>query len=89
MNNPRRTSLNLYAIPNCCLCEDAWQLIQELDAKILNTLSIKKQMIHRSPDLMKQYGWSVPVLYDEEREEILFWPFNEKKILHFLQKENS
>ncbi|SUO95034.1 glutaredoxin family protein [Suttonella ornithocola] len=65
----------------CHLCEDAAQLLLHLG------VSFERVDVDREIDLQKEYGQLVPVLYDQEAERELLYPFDAEAVLDFISDE--
>lgn len=68
---------------NCPLCTQALQLMYQLD--IDEPIDIKVVDIAADEALQQEYGWLVPVLKDEQDNE-LRWPFDTLQLLEFIKQ---
>ncbi len=74
--------LILYSTLGCHLCE----LAEEEIAPCLQdtTWQIKNIDIADDPELLKEYGTSIPVLYSPASKDKLYWPFDRSAVAHFV-----
>jgi len=63
------------------LCTQALQLLYGLD--IDEPLELTVVDIESDADLQQEYGWLVPVLKDQQDNE-LRWPFDQQQLLEFI-----
>jgi hypothetical protein len=75
--------LILYTGQGCCLCEQAEVLLNEVNESIAITL--KKVDVRASSDLYHLYGARIPVLYREDTDNELPWPFDFYQLCEFLR----
>ena len=75
--------LILYTGQGCCLCEQAGALLEEVDKSLAVTL--KKVDVRASVDLYHLYGARIPVLYREDKNSELPWPFDSFQLGEFLR----
>jgi hypothetical protein len=75
-------SLILYTGKGCCLCEQAEALLEEVDKDAAS--SIKKVDVRASSDLYHLYGARIPVLFREDNQSELPWPFTFIQLGEFL-----
>ena len=75
--------LILYTGQGCCLCEQAETLLQQVDKNASATL--KKVDVRASADLYHLYGARIPVLYREDIQIELPWPFDSFQLCEFLR----
>lgn len=80
-------SLLLLGTDHCHLCEQAEQLLRELEAE--NGLQWKKVDISESDNLVEQYGLRIPVLKQESAPNDLGWPFDKAGIRDYLAQNGS
>ncbi|AVJ55932.1 thioredoxin family protein [Idiomarina sp. OT37-5b] len=66
---------------HCPLCTQALQLLYGLD--IDEPLELTVVDIESDADLQQEYGWLVPVLKDQQDNE-LRWPFDQQQLLEFI-----
>lgn len=75
--------LILYTGQGCCLCEQAQTLLQQVDKKA--TANLTKVDVRVSSDLYHLYGARIPVLYREDIQSELPWPFDFFQLCEFLR----
>ncbi len=76
-------TLNFYTKSNCHLCEDAYQIIENLDVSlIIEKIDIDLPENSRAAAL---YGERVPVLTTPNQSLELGWPFTAEEILDFIK----
>lgn len=75
-------NIKLYTTLGCHLCEQALELIHELQAQGV-TLEVDAVEIADSEQLMEAYGIRIPVIADSSEREI-GWPFNLEELHAFL-----
>lgn len=70
----------LYSTDGCHLCEQAWQLCQQLG------LGEQVQVVDIVYDdsLSEQYGVHIPVLKQLSSQQQLFWPFDQQQLAEFI-----
>ena len=74
-------SLKLYTTSNCHLCEQAIELIQQLDSpKKLELIEIIDDV-----SLLSLYGTRIPVLQRADNLTELDWPFSLNEIVDFIK----
>jgi len=71
--------LTLFFQPECHLCDEAEVLIAALGL----TERVKRVNIEDDLELLKRYGFTVPVLLREEDRRELFWPFGVEELERF------
>lgn len=64
----------------CHLCEEAELMLRQYPQPI----SFQKVDIIDHPDFHVAYALHIPVLYDPATSKALNWPFEEKKLAHFI-----
>ncbi|MEM0911835.1 MAG: glutaredoxin family protein [Pseudomonadota bacterium] len=74
-------TLILYSGPQCSLCDDAVELLYEVDQDIV----FEKVNIRDSHELYHLYGARIPVLKRTDSNSELGWPFSKDDIKSFLQ----
>jgi hypothetical protein len=75
-------SLQLFTGKDCCLCEQAQQLVQQCAPawhSQLQSVDIKS-----SPDLYHLYAARIPVLKRLDNQTELGWPFDAQQLTEFL-----
>jgi hypothetical protein len=78
--------LILYSTLGCHLCELA---LDEIEPCIKNTnITIKEVDIADDPQLLEQYGTSIPVAYIKQSDVRLYWPFDREQVAVFLKDAN-
>lgn len=75
--------VELFTTVGCHLCEQAEQLLNELNAQGSN-IDICAIEIADSDDLMERYGIRIPVIRTPDQRE-LGWPFTLEELAIFLQ----
>ncbi len=75
--------LILYTGQGCSLCIQAETLLKEVDK--IATSTLKKVDVRDSPDLYHLYGARIPVLYREDINSELPWPFDFFQLGEFLR----
>ena len=75
--------LILYTGQGCSLCIQAETLLEEVDKIAASTL--KKVDVRDSSDLYHLYGARIPVLYREDINSELPWPFDFFQLGEFLR----
>jgi hypothetical protein len=75
--------LVLYTGQGCCLCEQAEDLLEKVDKSAASML--KKVDVRASSDLYHLYGARIPVLYREDNQSELPWPFDFFQLGEFLR----
>lgn len=75
--------LILYTGQGCCLCQQAETLLKEVDKSAADML--KKVDVRASADLYHLYGARIPVLYREDKQSELPWPFDSYQLCEFLR----
>ena len=78
------TSLRLYSIPECHLCDDAVEVLNETAKDIL----IESVNIEGKPDLLMRYEIRIPVLQRLDNNAELDWPFDEDDVRQFLENDS-
>lgn len=76
-------SLILYTGQGCCLCEQAEAQLKEIDKG--EAFTIKKVDVRDSPELYHLYGARIPVLFREDNQSELPWPFDFFQLDEFLR----
>lgn len=74
-------TLILYSGPHCCLCDDAIELLKQVDENIV----FDKVNVRESHALYHLYGARIPVLKRTDNDAELGWPFSTDDIVNFLQ----
>jgi hypothetical protein len=74
--------LILYSTLGCHLCDLA---LDEIEPCLSNTSWVLEKVdIADDPDLLKQYGTSIPVLFFPAVDSRLYWPFDCLAVKQFL-----
>ncbi|NTU53288.1 MAG: glutaredoxin family protein [Chlorobiaceae bacterium] len=60
-----RPLLTIYGKPECCLCDQAMELLEEVQKHI--PFDIRKMDISGDADLLERYGLSIPVILFDGR----------------------
>jgi len=75
-------NLLLYSSKDCCLCDDAAQLIAPyVDARVC---ALDKQDIYRDKGLLIKYRYTIPVLKELQTGKELAWPFDATELRNWL-----
>jgi hypothetical protein len=82
MSNQIKISLQLYSTLHCHLCEQAQNLLQQVEKE----QSIIWQFIDIAEDdkLLLKYETKIPVLKREDNNTELLWPFTHQEIKTFI-----
>lgn len=75
--------LILYTGQGCCLCEQAEAMLEEVDSS--KTAILKKIDVRANANLYHLYGARIPVLYREDKQSELPWPFDSFQLCEFLR----
>jgi hypothetical protein len=81
INNPNKQELVLYTLIGCHLCDQVAVMLQNMG------VAWTPVEIDTDPVLEEKYDIHIPVLYLMTSGRELFFPFNEKQVLEFLQDE--
>lgn len=81
VRGPGVTELVLYTTAGCHLCEEAQQLVGELDPGL--AVELRLVDIAESADLVERYGVRIPVLRRADGRE-LGWPFDLDRLRRFV-----
>ena len=73
--------ITLFSGPQCCLCEQAIELINALER---DDLKLSVQNVRDSVDLYHLYGARIPVVKREDNKLELAWPFTLQGLALFL-----
>lgn len=76
------TDFYLLSKADCALCEQAWQMLQQLS--LPHPVQVHRVDIALQPELLQEYAWLVPVLIRAHDDAELRWPFDDA-LLEFLQ----
>lgn len=74
-------AVTLFTGPHCRLCDEAFDLVAPL---IRDSQTLKLVDVTISIELKKRYGLKIPVLYREDKEQELCWPFDREAAAKFL-----
>ena len=74
--------LILYATEACHLCERALEEIELCLADHQFVVTVVD--IQMDPELLREFGTSIPVLYNLTVNRYLFWPFDRLEVMEFL-----
>ena len=77
----RASEVILYTRPDCHLCELAATMIE--DCGVLYT----QASVDTDPDLIRQYGTRIPVVYRPDVKRELAWPFTAESLREFIELE--
>lgn len=71
----------IYSGPNCCLCDQAFDLLNNVNIVGLN---IEKVNVRDSTELYHLYGARIPVVKRDHDSTELAWPFTSEALHAFL-----
>ena len=75
--------LILFTTDGCHLCERA---LDEIELCVQDYHFVIQEVdIATDPELLRQYGTSIPVLYWADKQQALYWPFDRWQVLNFLK----
>lgn len=72
----------LYTGKDCCLCEQAESLLKNLQN--VSACNVSKVDIRSTTDLYHLYGARIPVLFRQDNNQELPWPFDESQLKEFM-----
>jgi glutaredoxin len=72
--------LTLFSRPGCHLCEEALEMIEQLNLKI----TLTESDITEDPGLEQRYGVAIPVLRHDRSERELAWPFGPEDVKNLI-----
>lgn len=75
--------LILYSAPGCHLCEKASYEVEMCLSDV--ELQLVQVNIHTDPELLREYGTSIPVLFVPVTKQRLLWPFDRLDVLRLLE----
>ena len=75
----------LYGTSACHLCEAAEAIIEPI--RLAAGFKLYKIDIAEDDALVVQYGTKIPVLYCEKTKQSLEWPFDQARLIHFLNAQ--
>lgn len=81
MTHDQAPDLILYSRPDCQLCDEAEQMLENAG------LAWQPVDIETRLDLIRAYGTRIPVIYRPDVERALYWPFTETALLEFVDGE--
>ncbi|MFT4807049.1 MAG: hypothetical protein ACI9LX_000365 [Paraglaciecola sp.] len=73
----------LYTGQGCSLCDQAESLLEKVEKSAASI--VKKVDVRASSDLYHLYGARIPVLYREDMQSELPWPFDSFQLGEFLR----
>ena len=73
----------LYTGQGCGLCDEAEALLEKVSENAAS--SLKKVDVRANSDLYHLYGARIPVLYREDIQSELPWPFDSFQLCEFLR----
>ncbi|WP_158969072.1 glutaredoxin family protein [Paraglaciecola sp. L3A3] len=73
--------LILYSGKDCCLCDEAETLIEQINDR---SIKLRKVDVKSSTELYHLYGARIPVIYREDIKQELSWPFDSSKLREFI-----
>ena len=56
-----RHKVTLYGKKNCCLCDEALELLQKVNASL--PFDLEKTDISDNPELLEKFGLTIPVIF--------------------------
>ena len=71
----------LYHTQGCHLCDQAQDMLDQLQVRYVLC------DIFPDPTLMERYGTKIPVLYCNETQKTLAWPFTPQALCLFLESD--
>ena len=75
----------LYSTSACHLCEEAEAIIHPIQQR--SGFMLQKIDIAESDALISEYGTRIPVLYCKRTTQSLEWPFDESKLVQFINAQ--
>ena len=75
----------LYGTSACHLCEEAEAIIQPIQQRF--GFMLQKVDIAGTDALISEYGTRIPVLYCKITMQSLEWPFDESKLMQFINAQ--
>ena len=72
----------LYSAKDCCLCDQAESLLNEIDNT--DNIDLNKVDVRSNTDLYHLYGARIPVLYRNDTKQELPWPFDLSQLKEFM-----
>lgn len=75
-------SLTLYSSPECCLCDDALEIIREV--AIDKAITAAKVNIFEDKQLLVKYRFTIPVVKDPESNREISWPFDKDQFINWV-----
>ena len=57
----KRHTVTLYGKPECCLCDEAMEVLRKVNAEI--AFDLEKIDISRNPELLDEFGLKIPVIF--------------------------
>ncbi len=79
MDSTTQCRLTLFYQPECHLCDEAETLLRSLGL----ASRVQRVNIENDLELLKRYGFSVPVLLREDSRRELLWPFGAEELAEF------
>ena len=74
-----KQNLILYKKNSCHLCENVELMLKNLGIEFL-AVDIEENL-----ELKKEYGLLIPVIFESDSKRELVYPFDEKRVLDFLE----
>lgn len=74
--------LILYSGPNCCLCDQAEQIINQLPDRAI--IELTKKNVREDTKLYHLYGARIPVVERLDNQTIIEWPFDLAQLEEFI-----
>ena len=78
-----------FTTSGCHLCEDAWEIINQVNQsneRLMDILKIDTMDIADSDSLVSQYGVRIPVLVNKATGGELSWPFEHHDYVDFINR---
>lgn len=79
-----RHKVTLYGKPECCLCDEAMEVLRKVNAVI--AFDLEKIDISRNPELLDAFGLKIPVIF-VDGVQVFKYRVNEGRLLSLLSTE--
>ncbi len=80
----KRHTVTLYGKPECCLCDEAMEVLRKVNAEI--AFDLEKIDISRNPELLDEFGLKIPVIFVDGVQAFKY-RVNEGRLLALLRTE--
>jgi glutaredoxin len=80
----KRHKVTLYGKPECCLCDEAMEVLRKVNAEI--AFDLEKIDISRNPELLDEFGLKIPVIFVDGVQAFKY-RVNEGRLLALLRTE--